>query len=751
MIITRQIQKYLVFREESVLNALRKIEQNNARVVFVVADNFELCGVVSDGDVRRWLVSRNDVDLSVRVDSMMQRSVRSVPWGVDNRRISMLFRRGVECVPLVDIKGRVNSLAFEKNIDLEIGSHRISEHSPALVIAEIGNNHQGDIQTAKLLVDKAVQAGADCVKFQMRNTDALYVNRGDKKDVSADLGSQYTLDLLAKFQLSDSSLIEVFDYCKEKGLVPLCTPWDKDSLDKLERYGIPAYKVASADFTNHEFLAAIAATGKPMICSTGMSQEQEIFDTVKFLQGIAANFVLLHCNSTYPTPWKDVNLRYMLRLKDIAGGMVGYSGHERGIEVAIAAVALGAVVIEKHITLNKEWEGTDHKASLLPAEFASMVESIRHVEAAMGSRNVSRELTQGELINRESLAKSLVASTAIQEGEIITRDRVDIKSPGKGLQPNRIGELVGKRSNRNITAGDFFYPTDINGRENRRLTFRFGRPFGIPVRYHDFADLSRKVDMDFVEFHFSYRDLEQDIEEHIGDEQALGLAVHSPELFECDHIIDLCADDAAYRDLSISHIQRVVDITNKLKKYFPASAKPVLVLNAGGWNTEGFYSVEKTEEKYLLLAQSLEGIDFSGVQLAIQTMPPFPWHFGGQSYHNLFVSPEKIIQFCERLSWVSICLDISHTQMACSYYGWRLDEFIKKLGPKVVHLHISDAQGIDGEGVEVGMGDVDFRALAESLNQHCEGVGFIPEVWQGHKNSGEGFWKALELLESVKL
>src|SRR5690606_36620574 len=216
----------------------------------------------------------------------------------------------------------------------------------------------------------------------------------------------------------NAELIEVFDYCKQLGLVPLCTPWDLKSLEVLEEYGMEAYKVASADFTNHQLLGAIAETGKPLICSTGMSTEAEIRQSVAFLKTKGTNFVILHCNSTYPAPFKDLNLAYLKRIKEITGRLVGYSGHQHGISVPVATVALGARVIEKHFTIDKSMEGNDHKVSLLPNEYREMVRMIREVEEAMGDSG-ERCISQGELINRESLAKSLVASRNVDMGEVI--------------------------------------------------------------------------------------------------------------------------------------------------------------------------------------------------------------------------------------------------------------------------------------------------------------------------------------------
>lgn len=747
MHITHNIQKYISFSEDSIVDVLKKISENKSRIVFVVSERAVLLGSVSDGDVRRWLTNTTRIDLSIPIHEVMNEHVRVAVKGTSNADIKEMFSAGVDCVPIVDELGRLVQLAFQSEEGFFVDSREVSEKSPAFIIAEIGNNHQGDIQLAKELVDHAVNAGVDCAKFQMRNMKALYKNAGDSNDDSADLGAQYTLDLLSKFQLSNDELVEVFDYCKAKGVLPLCTPWDLDSLAALERYGMPAYKVASADFTNYELLEAIANTGKPFFCSTGMSSEVEIRATVRFLDKLGANYVLLHCNSTYPTPFKDVNLKYLTRLKKITGKLVGYSGHERGIEVPIASIALGACVIEKHLTVDRGLEGTDHKVSLLPNELADMVRLIRNVEEGLGSDEAPREITQGEMINRENLAKSLVAKHELCVGTVITRDMVEIKSPGQGLQPNKLDELVGKVLQRDVKSGGFFYDSDIHGIVQKRNDYVFNRPFGVPVRYHDYRKIVEGSNLGFVEFHLSYKDLDVNLPDYFADAEPIGFAVHSPELFANDHILDLCSEDSAYRNKSIQELTRVVNITRQLKAYFPKTPKPVIVVNAGGWDHKGFINAELKPNKYELISDALKQIDLTGVQIAIQTMPPFPWHFGGQSYHNLFVNAEEIAQFCEQNPDIKICFDVSHTMMACNYYGWDVISFSQTIADYVVHMHVVDAKGVDGEGIEIGKGDVDFPKLSQLLNQQCAGVQFIPEVWQGHKNSGEGFWKALAFLE----
>ena len=252
---------------------------------------------------------------------------------------------------------------------MNIGSNQIGKDR-VFIIAEIGNNHNGDIEAAKKMIDLAIEMGADCAKFQMRHLDKVYRKRSLSKN-GEDLGTEYIIDLLNRFELTVDQQKELSLYCMAKGILYLCTPWDTSSVDTLESFGVVGYKVASADLTNFPLLDKLAQTGKPLILSTGMSRLEEVKTTVVFLEKRKVEFVLLHCNSTYPAPFHDINLRWLDSLKKIHP-MVGYSGHERGISVSMAAVALGASVIERHFTLDRNMEGPDHAASLEFNEFKEM-------------------------------------------------------------------------------------------------------------------------------------------------------------------------------------------------------------------------------------------------------------------------------------------------------------------------------------------------------------------------------------------
>ena len=612
------------------------------------------------------------------------------------------------------------------------------------VIAEIGNNHNGSVERAIQLVDLARDAGADCVKFQMRHLQDLYRKRSLDKEAD-DLGSEYILDLLDRFELSVDEHRKVRDYCTEKGVLYMCTPWDQLSLEVLESFDVSAYKLASADLTNLPLIEKIADTGKPMVLSTGMSTTQEIIWVAEYLQSRDADFALLHCNSTYPAPFEDINLNWMHTLKKVHP-LIGYSGHERGVAVTMAAVALGASIVERHFTLDRTMEGPDHAASLEPEEFSRLVEGIRQVDAALGEETHERKLSQGEMINRENLAKSLVASLDLKKDTVIKAEHIKVCSPGQGLSPLKAPMLLGKRLQRDIAEEDFFYESDLNEEAVLFRDYQFQLKWGIPVRYHDFSAYMERLAPDFIEFHLSYSDMELKISDFIKGKQLVEFVVHAPELFANSHLMDLTTPDAQYRAQSLRETQKVIDITRELNRYFPKTQKPLIVANVGGFSMDEPLAKESLESYYTQLGESLAQLDTDGIEIIPQTTAPFPWHFGGQRYQNLFLHAEEIQYWCEQLN-IRMCFDVSHSFLACNYFKVDFYDFCRKVAPYSAHFHISDGQGTNGEGIQVGTGEIDFQRLGKILVEAAPGRTFLPEIWQGHKNNGEGFRVALERLE----
>ncbi|OLF54860.1 N-acetylneuraminate synthase family protein [Pseudomonas chlororaphis] len=613
------------------------------------------------------------------------------------------------------------------------------------VIAEVGNNHNGSLELARQLVDASIEAGADCVKFQLRNRDALYRRKADGSRAE-DLGVEYIQDLLDKVELSVDEHRQIRGYCAEKGISYMCTPWDEPSVDVLAGFDVPALKIASADLCNPYLIAKAASLGKPLILSTGMSLEHEIERAIEQLRGLGVPFALLHCNSTYPAPESDIQLGYLARLRELHG-LIGYSGHERGTAISIAAVALGAKLIERHITLDRGMEGPDHLASLEPQEFRQLVDGIRQVERALPWTGPGRHASQGELLNRENLGKSVIAARAIAAGETFTQDMLRVASPGQGLAPYRLNDLLGKQAGRGIAQGDFLFDSDLTEQAEVRREFAMPILWGVPVRYHDFLQYQQWIKPDLFEFHLSYRDLSVAPQPYLRQVECSRLVVHAPELFENSELLDLVADDLEYRQRSIVNLQRVVDATLQIAEFFPNADSLLIVANIGGFSADAPFPIAHRAELYRRFQESCAQVDFGRTELIPQNMAPFPWHFGGQRHQNIFMMPDELAEQAKALG-LRLCLDLSHLQMACFHFGLDFQAALALLLPHSAHLHVADAKGANGEGVIMGTGDVDWPATWAQLKGYPT-VSFIPEVWQGHKDHGAGFWSALEFLNTL--
>lgn len=319
------------------------------------------------------------------------------------------------------------------------------------IIAEAGDNHNGNIDLAYQLIDKAVEAGADCVKFQTFVTEEIiskFAQKADYQKVSTGASeSQY--DMVKKLELSFEQFGKLSKYCKEKGILFLSTPFDIPSIEFLESIEVPMFKIPSGEITNLPYLMRIAKTHKDIILSTGMCNTDEIHQAMKILkENGAGEIYLLHCNTEYPTPYEDVNLNAMESMRKEFGVKVGYSDHTLGIQIPIAATALGACIIEKHFTLDKTMEGPDHQASLDPVELKEMVASIRVIEAAMGDGR--KKPSNSEKKNIVIARKSIVARRDIKKGEILTEDNLAVKRPGNGISPMKWFEVLGTAAARDF-------------------------------------------------------------------------------------------------------------------------------------------------------------------------------------------------------------------------------------------------------------------------------------------------------------
>lgn len=323
---------------------------------------------------------------------------------------------------------------------MEVAGKKINN---CLIIAEAGVNHNGSIEIAKKLVDAAKNTGADAVKFQTFKTENLVTKDAKKaKYQITNPGEDSQYDMIKKLELSDREFKELVIYAKEKGIIFLSSPFDKESVDLLDKIGIPAFKIASGEITNFPLLKYIAKKQKPVILSTGMSTLGEIEEALNLIEKYNDNIILMHCLTSYPAKKEDANLNVIKTLEYAFKRPVGFSDHTQGIEMSVAAVALGSCVIEKHFTIDKNLPGPDHKASLEPQELSEMVKAIRNVEKGLG--NGIKKPTTEEIEIKKLVRKSIVAKEDIPKGSILTEEMLDVKRPGTGIEPKYLNELIGR-------------------------------------------------------------------------------------------------------------------------------------------------------------------------------------------------------------------------------------------------------------------------------------------------------------------
>jgi sialic acid synthase SpsE/CBS domain-containing protein/endonuclease IV len=635
---------------------------------------------------------------------------------------------------------------------LQVGTRRIGPGEPCYVIAEVGINHNGDLGIAKQLVDAAVSAGADAVKFQKRKLKETYREEIVDQPRHGEQGLQYIVPLLIEFELSDEQFRELFAYCRSSGITAMCTPWDRASLDFLETCDLAAYKIGSPDLTNFPLIEHVIASGKPMLLSTGMSTEEEVRRTLAFLDQRNAEYALFHCVSTYPAAPEEINLRFMERLREWSRRPVGYSGHDTGTAISLAAVAMGARMLERHLTLDRTMRGPDHKASLEPAQFAEQVRALREVETSIGVPH--RWITRGETLNRRVLGKSLVAAADIPAHTTITSQMVTSKSPGLGLSPQLVDRLVGRQLTRAILRDEMFRHSDIEDTiaGGAQTAIDIGAPWGIVARFLDFAPLEQAfvpLGMRFVEFHVSDRDLDAGAGAYEGGRKPFGFVVHAPE-YAHDTLIDLCSADDAQRTLSVQRIQKTIDLARDLAPLFTWNDAqfprgPKIVMHVGGMAPKaGGYDLEAATDRLL---DALRQLDTAGVDLLLENLPPYPWYFGGRWFGHVICDAENTALLCEE-SGLGLCFDTSHAALECARSGASLIDFARVVSPYVRHLHVSDGAGTSGEGLQIGDGTVNFVALLPVLLERLPTL--IPEIWMGHHENGLAFRTALERLTEIR-
>lgn len=630
------------------------------------------------------------------------------------------------------------------------------------IIAEIGINHNGSLRLAKRLIDIAVTCKCDCVKFQIRDLNSIYKSNSGIGSNNIEQGSQYIYSNLISSNLSNRNYFFLLNYCKRKKIKTMVTPFDLTSVEFVSqnRDIIDYIKVGSPDFDNLLLLKKIITIKKKVFLSTGMNDDKEIDSVVNFFKkNKFSDFHLLHCSSSYPAFDKEINLSYIKKLQKKTHNAVGYSGHEKKFGPTILSIFLKSKIIERHLTVSKELEGPDHTSSLNPKEMKKMVDTVRKAEVFIKkNRNIDdfikkfklensrkalglseKYLNQNVLSNKIILGKSIIYKKNFIKGHKLKYQDIDIKSPAKGISCLDINKILNKKITKNvkrfdyISLGDFRSNLKKNKDAYKFKNFKLNKKWGLIGRLGDFEDyIDNKADL--LEIHLTWRELVNF--KFLNKNYNKDLVIHAPEYFN-DQLIDFTTENKKILDNSLQMLESVISFSKKISNNFKIldARGPRIILHPGGHYDKEIITVNK-KQKYINLIKNLNKVDKSAIRLLIENMPPYPWYFGGRYYNYIFTNPLEIKKFAQETN-LNVCYDVSHAQLYCNLHKIKLTNFTNLIKPHVSYLHLSDAKGFEGEGMQIGKGDVNFLQLFKDLGDMD--LGFVPEIWHGHLNNSKGF------------
>ena len=614
------------------------------------------------------------------------------------------------------------------------------------IISEIGINHNGSLDTALKLIYKSHEAGVDAVKFQKRNLKKIYSQHILEDSNSAEWNFEYLIPLLQELELSEKDYHIINNTCKKLNLDLIITPMDEDSAEFVSTLDISAFKIASADMTNLSLIKKCASYNKPILISTGMWSKGDIERCVEFYKKHKIKYALLLANSTYPSPYEDIGLFFLKDLQKLAP-IIGYSGHERGTFIPIAAVTLGAQIIEKHITLDRKQKGPDHKASMLPRQWNNMVKDIRSLEKSLTR---SKYVNQAETLNKEAFAKSAVATKDLIKGHILVEQDFKFQSPGKGIFEHEILDYLGKELKRTIPNSKYISKEDF--KESTMVKnwkkFNFSKRWGVKCRFHDY-EIYKTLKSPVIEFHCSQSDLDIEFKESNTDSE---LIIHAPEIVDRE-LVNICSKDERVVQKSLDIIQRSIDKTIEISKGWP-KAKPKMVVHLGGMSLDlldktsyGLESLSTHDEMITIAIHNFKKLKYDKDKLDIipENLPPRPWYLGGEWFQYGFAPYSDMIRFCKETG-VKMTYDICHAMLQCNLEKIPLTEYTKQVMPYVSHMHISDALGLNGEGIQMFEGEIDFDSVFNATIGYD--FSWVTEIWSGHLHNGSGTYKAMRDLEN---
>ncbi len=595
-----------------------------------------------------------------------------------------------------------------------------------LIIAEIGINHDGDLRTARKLIKDASKSGCYGIKFQYRNIERAYAAEINE------IGDEILQYHISKAYLTPDALLSLRNYSKTLGLkvgISFFTTEDADDfLTDIDAFDF--FKVPSVELLNEELIDKLLRLDKMVYLSTGMHKEEEVIGALERIVKYA-NWMPLHCISNYPLANHNVQLGQITHLKRWNHG-VGYSSHDRYWENCIAALTLGALVIERHITYSKSADGLDHSSSSDFHEFVRICEYAKEVDLMLMG-NGPRIPNQGEQLNRQNLGRSFYVTKDLDLGQCLSKEILEYRIPQIGLNYHQLGKLKGNKLLKSINKGQaitasHLLPVDQN-LNSLESNFTVQHAISIPIRLRDHVIVREKLPTNHYEFHLSFGEIEKIEEYQIEILKSERYSVHLPDYISHNDLIDPWSEDESIRVRSTRVIEKTMRFSSELAKLTGQQVPVVASLSGLKFDKPNFF-------------QSVLGLfteyKREGAFMTLQWLPPIAWYFGG-SIKLPHVNNLVDAKFIRDLN-IPITLDSSHLILGSNFYEFNSLEVMDIVKDNIAHIHVSDASGIDGEGVQISSSSPNIEVIKKCLEFD---VVKVMEVWQGHLDDYSGFKKAI--------
>ena len=604
-------------------------------------------------------------------------------------------------------------------------------------IAEIGINHGGDHDKLFRMIKLAKDSGCNSVKFQYRSESFFSENQ--------EMGSTLIIDELDKSKLDDNWINSIITYCKEIDVKIGFSFFKKTDLEnfnkKFEIKNIDFIKIPSPEFRNIELIRSAKKTKKPVYISYGGGNEEEIYEYIEKAK-LNKNDCVFHCITNYPVAVGNQQLGFIEKLSKKTNSQIGYSSHDENWEICLLAISLGANIIERHFCESKNDTGLDISTSSDPSEFKQLNLFINNYNKIIGDGK--RLSNQGEIVNVRNLGVGVYYNSDLQKGIAFDENHTVELSPATGIRPNEVINLYGKKLIKKVQKGDPVNISDFKEsfkiqKESGLVKFMDSKKLSLPVRLHDFKKIKEKFSGTYYELHLSFKEvaiLNKNPSVALDlINQGDNISIHLPDYISKDHLIDPFSDNDEINLSSNKIIDNCIEISKQIKN---KSKKECLIL--GSFSVNNFKNKEIFYHKFKEYTDSIKEKD--DVLIAAQWLPRKAWYFGGSALLNLFVNEEDI-NFVKK-NKINICIDLAHLILSANYYeqDWRV--WYEKLKENCVHIHISDAAGTDGEGVEFGKGNLsNYKEILD------EDYIKVIEVWEGHLNGGEKFHEAIKFLKNI--